>query len=91
MSDRIPMTKVGYEKLKTEVDQLESEGKPPVNLKYEILEPYQNESGDKSLVTYDDEEQRTGTYQSPDGESWIGYGVGDGEASIGALINILLS
>ena len=28
MSDRIPMTKVGYEKLKTEVDQLELEEMP---------------------------------------------------------------
>ena len=30
MSDRIPMTKVGYEKLKTEVDQLESEEMPKI-------------------------------------------------------------
>ena len=30
MSDRIPMTKVGYEKLKDEVDQLESEEMPKI-------------------------------------------------------------
>ena len=30
MSDRIPMTKVGYEKLKTEVDQLELEEMPEI-------------------------------------------------------------
>ncbi len=30
MSDRIPMTKVGYDKLKTEVDQLELEEMPEI-------------------------------------------------------------